>query len=143
MDPLLALRSLAAHVKESVRRVPLESHQDGSNESSRNSLEVQLLAGEVRLDNASGLDPGPEHILLGGYVVRLRDAVQRVEVVTRRVVQLIFARTGETLLYTAICPEFLHQQNNLWQQDSLVGGRGMCEELTGNVRPAGIGKLDL
>ncbi len=43
------------------------------------SLEVESLERELRLDDARGLDPGPQHVLLGGHVVGGGDAVETKE----------------------------------------------------------------
>ena len=51
-------------------------------------LEFEPLECELRLDDAGGLDPGPEHVLLRGHVVRAADAVEGVEIVGRAVVEL-------------------------------------------------------
>ena len=51
-------------------------------------LEFEPLECELRLDDAGGLDPGPEHVLLRGHVVRAADAVEGVEIVGGAVVQL-------------------------------------------------------
>ena len=52
------------------------------------SLEFEPLECELRLDDAGGLDPGPEHVLLRGHVVRAADAVEGVEIVGGAVVEL-------------------------------------------------------
>lgn len=46
-------------------------------------LEVKLLESEVSLHDASGLDAGPQHILLGGDVVGLGYPFQVVQVAER------------------------------------------------------------
>ena len=51
-------------------------------------LEFEPLECELRLDDAGGLDPGPEHVLLRGHVVRAADAVEGVQIVGRAVVEL-------------------------------------------------------
>ena len=43
-------------------------------------LEVQFLEGEVSLHNASGLDPGPQYVLLGGDVICFSYPLQVVQV---------------------------------------------------------------
>ena len=49
----------------------------------------------MRLYDACGLDPGPEHVLLGGYVVGSADAVQGVQVIRGAVVQLVLPATTD------------------------------------------------
>ena len=51
-------------------------------------LEFEPLECELRLDDAGGLDPGPEDVLLRGHVVRAADAVEGVEIVGGAVVEL-------------------------------------------------------
>ena len=51
-------------------------------------LEFEPLECELRLDDAGGLDPGPEHVLLRGHVVRAADAVEGVQIVGGAVVEL-------------------------------------------------------
>ena len=58
VDPFFSLWSLAAHVEQ---------------------LEVEVFEWEVNLDNARGLDPGPQDILLSGLVVLRSQAVQIVK----------------------------------------------------------------
>ena len=45
--------------------------------------EVEVLEGEADLDNASGLDARAQDVLLGGHVVLLADALQRVQEAAR------------------------------------------------------------
>lgn len=85
-----------------------------------NSLKVQLFAAEMRLDDACGLHARAQYILLCGYIVRLRNAIQRVQIVSSRVVQLILARAGKGLLHSGVRPQFLHQHHNLRQQNAFV-----------------------
>lgn len=47
-------------------------------------LEVQLLERKVGFHNASGLDPGPQHILLCGDVICLSNPLQIVQVTKTR-----------------------------------------------------------
>lgn len=67
------------------------------------SFEVKL-----RLNNSSGFDSGPEHILLSGDVMRRSDSVQTVEIKGCRVVELIFSGSGEAVLNSFVAPESLH-----------------------------------
>ena len=53
------------------------------------SLELEVPEAEVGLDDAGGLDSGPEHVLLCGHVGGAGDAVQGVQVVGGGVVQLV------------------------------------------------------
>ena len=59
-------------------------------------LEFEPLECELRLDDAGGLDPGPEHVLLRGHVVRAADAVEGVEIVGGAVVELQGHNSGES-----------------------------------------------
>lgn len=45
---------------------------------------MQLLEGEVSLHNPSGLDPSPQHVLLGGDVIQLSDPLQIIQVTEGR-----------------------------------------------------------
>lgn len=47
------------------------------------SLEVQVLKGKVCLHNTSSFNSGPQHILLGGDVSRVRYPVQVIQVTER------------------------------------------------------------
>ncbi len=98
-----------------------------------NSLEVESLEVEVRLDDAGGLDPGPEHVLLRGRVVRRRDAVQAVQVVRGRVVELVLAGAREAVLHAAVRPQPLHQLTDLVRDLHLAALPGHLEEQAGVV----------
>ena len=41
---------------------------------------MQVFESEMCLDNAGGLHPRSEHILLRGNVIRLRDTIQRIQI---------------------------------------------------------------
>lgn len=45
--------------------------------------EVEVLEGELRLDDASGLDSRAQHVLLGGHIARGYQALQVGEVAAR------------------------------------------------------------
>ena len=94
-------------------------------------LEVKPLEGELRLDDAGGLDPRPQHVLLRGHVVRRGDAVELVQVVGGRVVELVLAGAREAVLHAAVAPEPLHQRPDLVGQLNLVALAGHLEEEPG------------
>ena len=71
--PLLPLRPLSAHVKH---------------------FEVEPFECELRLDDTCCLDPRAQDVLLRGDIVRTRDPIQGVQIVRRRIVELVFARPG-------------------------------------------------
>ncbi len=91
-------------------------------------LEVESLEVELRLDDARGLDPGPEDVLLGGHVVRGGDSVELIQVERGRIVQLIFSRPLEAVLHSGVKPEPLHQLADLVRQFHLVSLSGHLEE---------------
>ena len=95
------------------------------------SLEVEPLEVELRLDDAGGLDPGPEHVLLRGDVVRGGDAVQGVEVVRGRVVELVLAGAGEAVGHALVRPQAAHQLADLVRDLHLVALAGHLEEQAG------------
>ncbi len=68
------------------------------------------------LDDARGLDPGPEHVLLRGDVVRRGDPVQAVQVVCGRVVKLVLPRAREAVLHAPVGPQTFHQLPDLVRQ---------------------------
>ena len=41
---------------------------------------MQVFEGEMRLDDAGGLHASPQHVLLRGNIVRLRDTIQRIQI---------------------------------------------------------------
>ena len=63
------------------------------------SLEVEVLEGEVSLHDARGLHTCPQHVLLGGDVVRLGYPVQVVQVAVG------VHSTGEAQSPTCYCTE--------------------------------------
>ena len=84
MNPLLPFTPLSSNVEQLVR---------------------ELADLESRLRDTSGLDTTPEDILVGGEVAGCADAVNRVEVVDGRVVELELAGTGDGLLDGGVTPE--------------------------------------
>jgi hypothetical protein len=70
VNPLLTLRSLATNIEHSV---------------------CELADNESRLGNTSRLDTRPQDILVVGHVIRGSNTGNVVEVVSRRVVQLVFS----------------------------------------------------
>ena len=87
VDPLLPLGSLTAHIKQPV----IDNNKIGmsSNEKIlRLSLEIEVLEREVDLDDAGGLDPGPEDVLLRGLVVLGAQSVQVVQETTNHSLEL-------------------------------------------------------
>ncbi|KAI3476293.1 hypothetical protein L1887_62130 [Cichorium endivia] len=84
VDPLFALGALASDVEE---------------------LVVELANLEVGLGDAGGLDARAQHVLVGGEVLGLGHAVDRVKVVLCRVVELVFAAAAEAGLDAGVLPE--------------------------------------
>ena len=102
VDPLLALRALSAHIEQ---------------------LEVEVLEGEVHLNDARGLDSRAQNVLFGGHVVLLAQTVKVVQEAEERgvrrdragrdslfgrVVQLVLVGATEALLNAHIHPQALH-----------------------------------
>jgi hypothetical protein len=87
VDPLLALGALAAHVEQP---------------------KVEVLEREVDLDDAGGFDARAQNVLLAGQEVGGADAVELIEKVLRRVVELVLVGAHEALLHVRVRPQALH-----------------------------------
>ena len=86
VDPFFSLWSLAAHVEQ---------------------LEVEVFEWEVNLDNARGLDPGPQDILLSGLVVLRSQAVQIVKETEKKKFWYFFYRENICVLFFTVKPRWL------------------------------------
>ena len=102
-----------------------------SSKSKNNLLEVESLEVELGLDDAGGLDPGPEDILLRWHVVRGRDPIQGVQVVGCRVVELVLPGPGEAVCDSLVRPESPHELSDLVSDLDLVALSGHLEEKAG------------
>lgn len=69
---------------------------------------MKSFEGELRLNDARRLDPGPQDVLLSGHVMGAGDAIQTVQVVSSRVVELVLPGPGEAVLHSLVTPQPLH-----------------------------------
>lgn len=83
VNPLLTFTALTSNVKQSVR---------------------QLANFECRLRDTSRLHSTPKYILIGWRVTRWWHAINSIEVIDRRVIELKFSRPPDSLLDSGITP---------------------------------------
>lgn len=96
VDPLLPFATLATDVEKFV---------------------CKLANLEGCLRNTSGLDTAAKDVLVCGKVTRLRHAVDCVEVVDSRIVELELARATDGLFDTGIAPEVANSVDNITRED--------------------------